>query len=716
MVISFNPLHSQGFNAVSIPDETFVIATGDSGKIFKSFDSGLSWQSTNVASVNFNSLSSKGLYSYLTASDSKVYRIYSVFNSPVSIFTISGNHIFNSVHFISDSTGFICGQNGAVFKTTNAGINWSSKSSGISAFNLNSISFMDVNNGVIAADEGNIFITTNSGNSWTTATPVPLSTNKLLKVKYFDDGIVAVGEYGTLIVKRNDSPEWKSINTRVTSDIRGIAGSGIDDVHVCGGGGFIRNNKNNNIGFTNFEPNPMMANLVDVCILNSQIGYAVSNLNKAIVKTTNGGQSWSFTQGISPIYRWERKETTHGGFGNTLCRHPTDKKSFFCGLGNRVFVSRDEGEEWNDIAGVPGVSMHSLYVSPLDTNVWMCAISGAPDRIMRTTNYGQNWTTSISGTFSAYGQPLEMDQNNPSVYYYAPDGGGFYKSSDEGITFELISNHPFRSPCDIIIMWDSSQVIFVGDGPPDQSGSKIFRSSDGGFNWNLVLENHTASEIPSMCNSVFEKNILYATEVSDDFWRSTDYGLTFSSLYRVGFVNWASAVCEEDPNLILDGLFNSSCYFSLNKGIDWNYSTGPNSFTGLGLLAPSKNILLYYTSQGIYKLKVTYNGVVSVNENIISSNIPQAFLLHQNYPNPFNPLTTIRFDLPASGNIIFKIYDMSGKEINTVFQGFKNAGSYEVSFDGSDFSSGIYFYRIVIHSDKLISETLSVTKKMMLLK
>ncbi len=314
------------------------------------------------------------------------------------MFTINGNYIFNSVHFVSDSTGFICGHDGAVFKTTNAGVNWISQSSGISTVNLNSISFKDINNGVIAADGGNIFITTNSGGSWTTATPVPVTTNDLLKVKYFDDGIVSVGEYGILIVKRNDSPDWKSINTRVTSDIRGITGSGIDDVHICGGGGFIRNNKNNNTGFTNFEPNPMMANLVDVCILNSQIGYAVSGLNKAIVKTTNGGQTWSFTQGVSPSYRWERKETTFGSFGNTLCRHPYDKRSFFCGLGIRVFVSRDEGEEWNDIAGVPGVGLtYKLFPKAISDS--------AKNKTLETASFSVEYIQGFSDKFGSTKQP-----------------------------------------------------------------------------------------------------------------------------------------------------------------------------------------------------------------------------------------------------------------------------------------------------------------------
>ena len=704
----FNSIYCQGFKAVTIPDETHVIAAGDSGKIFWSSDSGISWYSIYTYPVDYNSISTSGNYAYLTASGNKVYRTSSYSAGTISEFTVNGNYILNSVNFVSESLGYICGDNGAVFKTTNAGVNWTIQNSGITNINLNSISFKDSNNGVIAADGGYIFITADGGNSWVQATSVPVTINNLLKVKYFNDGIAAAGEYGTLLIKRSNSPDWVPVNTRVTSDIRGITGSGINDVHVCGGGGFIRNNKINNTGFTNFEPNPMMANLTDISMFDLKTGYAVSSHNQAIIKTTNGGISWNFTQGVYVSYTWDRKATGFQTYGNTLCKHPYNNETFFCGMGNRVYVSRNDGETWSDIAGVPGTSMHSFYISPLDTNIWICAIKGTPGKIMRTTNYGNNWTTSIAATFSAFGQPLEMDQNDPSVYYFAPDGGGFYRSTDNGITFDLISSYPFQSPCDILVMWDSSEVMFVGDGPTNGSGGKIYRSSNGGYNWNLVFSSSTA-EIPSMSNSVFEKNIIYSTETGSNFWKSTDYGNTFFSFYTNSFYNWASAVCEEDPTLIMDGLYNNSCYFSLNKGIDWISSYGAGAFAGLGLLAPSKSTLLYYTTNGIYKLNITYNGVVPVNENIQSVNLTDNFTLSQNYPNPFNPLTHLEFKISDLGFVSLRVYDALGKEVAVLVNENMNPGRYKVDFDGSGLASGIYFYKIE-------ADGFAVTKSMILLK
>ena len=100
--------------------------------------------------------------------------------------------------------------------------------------------------------------------------------------------------------------------------------------------------------------------------------------------------------------------------------------------------------------------------------------------------------------------------------------------------------------------------------------------------------------------------------------------------------------------------------------------------------------------------------ITSISENTLTG-IPDKFSLGQNYPNPFNPSTKIRFDVPNSGNVSLKVYNELGKEVSTLVNSFKNAGSYEINFDASVLSSGIYFY-------KLQSEGLSSTKKMLLVK
>jgi tetratricopeptide (TPR) repeat protein len=83
-----------------------------------------------------------------------------------------------------------------------------------------------------------------------------------------------------------------------------------------------------------------------------------------------------------------------------------------------------------------------------------------------------------------------------------------------------------------------------------------------------------------------------------------------------------------------------------------------------------------------------------LNQSESDKIIPQKYQLSQNYPNPFNPVTTINYDLPKEGLSKLKVYDITGKEIFTLVNEFKAAGSYQVQFDGTKFSSGVYFYRI----------------------
>ena len=89
---------------------------------------------------------------------------------------------------------------------------------------------------------------------------------------------------------------------------------------------------------------------------------------------------------------------------------------------------------------------------------------------------------------------------------------------------------------------------------------------------------------------------------------------------------------------------------------------------------------------------------------------PKQLSLMENYPNPFNPATTIRFTMKETGRAVLKVYDMTGREVTTLFEGVAEAGRYyEVKFDGSRLSSGTYFYALTNGSERIV-------KRMMLVK
>ncbi|NIR47995.1 T9SS type A sorting domain-containing protein [candidate division KSB1 bacterium] len=89
--------------------------------------------------------------------------------------------------------------------------------------------------------------------------------------------------------------------------------------------------------------------------------------------------------------------------------------------------------------------------------------------------------------------------------------------------------------------------------------------------------------------------------------------------------------------------------------------------------------------------------------------LPETFALHQNYPNPFNPSTTIRFDVPESGHVRLVIFNSLGQVVETLVDEQLKPNTYEVEFDASQYSSGLYFY-------KLVSDNFTTTRKMLLLK
>jgi hypothetical protein len=105
-----------------------------------------------------------------------------------------------------------------------------------------------------------------------------------------------------------------------------------------------------------------------------------------------------------------------------------------------------------------------------------------------------------------------------------------------------------------------------------------------------------------------------------------------------------------------------------------------------------------------HELPYTVTGIGNV-----SSIIPDKFYLNQNYPNPFNPSTTIKYGLKKQSNVELTIYDAIGRQIKTLVKNSQPAGSYEVTFNAQELSSGVYFYRLTT------SEYVE-TKKMMLVK
>ena len=153
----------------------------------------------------------------------------------------------------------------------------------------------------------------------------------------------------------------------------------------------------------------------------------------------------------------------------------------------------------------------------------------------------------------------------------------------------------------------------------------------------------------------------------------------------------------------------AAIFFSSDGGTSWSVqyedSTSVNALNSIYIV--DENIGWATGSDGMI-LKTTNGGVTFVEEEEFDE-IPTNYTLSQNYPNPFNPSTRIRYSAPQSSNVLIKVFDILGNEIETLMSEEKAAGTYEITWYAENLPSGIYFY-------KLQAGNFVETKKMVLLR
>jgi hypothetical protein len=164
--------------------------------------------------------------------------------------------------------------------------------------------------------------------------------------------------------------------------------------------------------------------------------------------------------------------------------------------------------------------------------------------------------------------------------------------------------------------------------------------------------------------------------------------------------------------------FNDLIIFSDPLGIEFSwrvtFSGDTNSNVPIG-----GDTLYLFTKKGLSVFdSIRVHGLTVDVDNI--PGVPDNFSLSQNYPNPFNPSTKISYSVASLSKVSLKVYDILGREVVTLVNEEKPAGKYEVNFSATggatSLASGVYIYRIAIHSDKLQAGDFVSSKKMILLK
>ncbi|MBW7854735.1 MAG: T9SS type A sorting domain-containing protein [Ignavibacteria bacterium] len=159
----------------------------------------------------------------------------------------------------------------------------------------------------------------------------------------------------------------------------------------------------------------------------------------------------------------------------------------------------------------------------------------------------------------------------------------------------------------------------------------------------------------------------------------------------------------------LGGLFKATKDFDTVKV--WNATNSPMITTEPRTIAIDSNGNKWIgTGGGLFVFNE--DSIVNIDDN--KTTLPEKINLFQNYPNPFNPVTTIKYDLNTSGVVKLNVYDLKGKLIKILVDNWQAIGSYDVEFDGSNLSSGVYFYELKLEGS--IEQNFRETRRMILIK
>ena len=223
-------------------------------------------------------------------------------------------------------------------------------------------------------------------------------------------------------------------------------------------------------------------------------------------------------------------------------------------------------------------------------------------------------------------------------------------------------------------------------------------STNNGTNWNYVGFIAMVSELAVLGSKLFAGCI----SLNSGIYCSTNNGK-----------NWNLSGLNDSPitKLEVSGTniyagTHSGIYTSTDYGINWlAFNQGFNFIPNAGSLFIKDEYLFVGDGQSVWRRPLSE---ITDMQNI-STEIPSSYLLSQNYPNPFNPKTAIRFQVTGNSIVAMKDYDVMGREVQTLVNERLQAGTYETIFDGSNYSSGVYFY-------KLITNKYTETKRMILMK
>lgn len=369
---------------------------------------------------------------------------------------------------------------------------------------------------------------------------------------------------------------------------------------------------------------------------------------------------------------------TNAGLGNKQVYSMVNNGSvLFAGTFNYgLYLSSDNGLNWS----MAGIGLNNRIVFSL-TNFGGYLYAGTDLGAWRTSNNGAYWSVTSINNVSVY----SLASNQTRVFAGLHVSGLFYSSGGTGWFISSLTATDIKS-----IAVNNNHVL-AGAG----NNAGAFLSNNNGNNWvSTSLNNKSVYALAVNGNKAY-------AGTGSGVYRSIDSGYTWTQTSINNELIYSLAVQGSN---VFAGSETNGVYFSSNDGLNWaQVNDGLGNIGVFSLYIFNNYIYAGASVNGVYRRQL------SELVNVEKTEIPSKFSLNQNYPNPFNPVTKINYSIPKKGFVTLKIYNILGKEIKTLVNEVKSAGSYEVNFDATGYSSGVYFYRIETNG-------YSDTKSMMLLK
>jgi len=379
-----------------------------------------------------------------------------------------------------------------------------------------------------------------------------------------------------------------------------------------------------------------------------------------------------------------------------------DNVAWVCGASGKVLRTTNKGANWVNVSGSLPTAANLYNIFAWDANLAIITgVTGSNTSIYQTSNGGTTWTT--VNTHAGFGDNLWMTSASNGYFIGDPIAGNWdlLSSTNAGMnwgTWSTLATTNTSGTYNNGAFFNGTNVYFESVGQ-----SHILFSSNMGVNW--VQQTITLSELTAIWFNTASEGLAGGSSTSPGLLKSTNGG-----------TNWTALTSPYPTNSISGIVGAASTYWVSQQGTGISITTNSGTSFTTAYTAPAGNFYHMTKSRaGATIWAVRSNGGISrygqpiLGVTPISSEVPASFSLSQNYPNPFNPTTKINFALPKSGLVTLKVYDVLGKEVSTLVNEVKNAGTYSFEFNASSLTSGVYFY-------KLEANGFSDVKKMLLVK